>query len=82
MSDDRVWLRHKDHDGAFHCPAEAVEAWADMGWAPGDPPEEHNPVVAENLAAQKAEADRLAAEAKATKTSRKGGADDTTTKEG
>jgi hypothetical protein len=64
----RVWLRHvglegeDGHGGAFECPEEAVADWQAMGWEPGDPPEEHNPVVAENLAAQLAEAERLAAE--------------------
>lgn len=67
MSDERVWLRHvglegeEGHGGAFECPAGAVDDWLAMGWAPGEEPEEHNPVVAENLAAQRAEAERLAA---------------------
>lgn len=63
-----IWLRHvglegeDGHGGAFLCPAGAVDDWKAMGWEPGDAPEEHNPVVAENLAAQRAEAERLAAE--------------------
>lgn len=69
MTDDRVWLRHKDHEGAWHAPAGAVEAWAEMGWVPGDPPAEENPVVAELLAAQRA----AAADAATPKSSRKGG---------
>lgn len=73
MSDDRVWLRHKDHGDPFHCPAGAVEAWAEMGWVPGAPPEEDNPVVAENLAAQAA----AAAVTADTKPRRKGGTDTT-----
>jgi hypothetical protein len=63
MSGDRVWLRHTEHGGAFHAPAEAVEAWAAMGWVPGEPPEEHNPAVAENLAAQAAAEREAAAQA-------------------
>lgn len=51
--DERVWLRHKDHGGTWHAPAGAAEAFADMGWEPGEPAEEFNPVVAENLAAQR-----------------------------
>lgn len=80
--DARVWLRHvglageEGHGGAFACPAGAVDEWRAMGWEPGDPPEDPNPVVAENIAAQQAEAARVAAEAKP-KTSRKGGADTT-----
>jgi len=64
MSDERVWLTHPEHGGSFHCPAEAVEAWAEMGWEPAEsPPEEHNPVIAENLAARAAE-EQARAEAK------------------
>lgn len=86
-SDERVWLRHvglageDGHGGVFACPAGAVDEWRAMGWEPADgPPEEPNPVVAENVAAQLAEAQRLAAQAQAapaSKTSRKGGADTT-----
>ena len=75
MSDDRVWLRHKDHDGAWLAPAGVVDAWAEMGWVPGDPPEEHNPVTAEMLAAQQAAAEQQAAPT--TKASRKSGTDTT-----
>ena len=79
MSDDRVWLRHKEHGDYWHAPAGAVDAWADMGWEPSDPPAEPvSPVVAENLAAQAAAAAEVAAADKATKTSRKSGTDTTT----
>jgi len=55
MSDERVWLRHTEHGGAFHAPVGAVEAWAQMGWVPGEPPPpEPDPAVVENLAAQAA----------------------------
>lgn len=51
MSDERVWLRHKDHGGFFDCPAGAVDDWADVGWEPTDErPVEVNPAVAERLA--------------------------------
>ena len=53
MSDERVWLRHKDTGHFFHCPAAAVGDWTtpDMGWEPTDErPEEVNPVTAEHLA--------------------------------
>lgn len=79
-----VWLRHvglageDGHGGAFLCPDEAVADWRAMGWEPGDPPEEPNPVVAENIAAQQAEADRLAAEAKPAKSKTWSKADTTT----
>jgi hypothetical protein len=70
MSDERVWLRHvglageDGHGEAFLCPAGAVDDWRAMGWEVTDePPEDPNPVVAENLAAQQAEAERLTAEA-------------------
>lgn len=55
MSVERVWLRHAEHGGYFHCPAGAVDDWLAQGWAVADgPPEEHNPVIAENLAARAA----------------------------
>lgn len=73
MSDERVWLRHKEHGGAWFAPGGAVGAFAEMGWEPGEPLEELNPVVAENLAAQAA-AEFYGANA-TTKTSRKSGAD-------
>lgn len=83
-----VWLQHvglpgeDGHGGAFQCPEGAVQEWMAMGWEPCDPPEEHNPVIAENIAAQQAAAEEAAAEAKAAKTSRKGGNADTTPQEG
>lgn len=52
MSDERVWLRHGETGGYFHCPAEAVDAWRELGWEPSDAPEEPNPVTAELLAWQ------------------------------
>jgi len=63
-ADERQWLRHGEHGGYFHCPAEAVADYVDLGWkAVDDGPVEISPVVAENLAAQ--EAARVAAEAAA-----------------
>jgi hypothetical protein len=89
--DEYVWLRHvglpgeDGHGAAFKCPVGAAADWKAMGWEPGDPPEEHNPVVAENLAAQQAAAEQAAADAKAakaaTKASRNSGTD-TTPQEG
>lgn len=64
MSEDRVWLTHPEHGGHFECPAGAVEAWTspELGWVPAESaPEEHNPVIAEALAAR-AEAERVTAE--------------------
>jgi hypothetical protein len=67
-----VWLRHvglpgeEGHGGAFLCPEGAVEDWKAMGWEPGAAPEEPNPVIAENVAAQQAaaqERERLEKEA-------------------
>ena len=59
MSDDRVWLRHKDTGHFWECPAGAVDDWRGMGWEPTDErPALHNPVVAERLAW---EAEQLAA---------------------
>jgi hypothetical protein len=66
VSDERVWLRNAEHGGTFHCPADAVEHWRAMGWEPCDAPEEHNPVTAELVAAQRAaEQDRARAEQEA-----------------
>jgi hypothetical protein len=80
--DERVWLKHTEHGGYFHCPADAVGEWAAMGWEPTDAPPEENPVVAEMLAAQQAAAEQAAADEKAakaaTRASRKSGADDVT----
>jgi hypothetical protein len=80
MSDERVWLRHTEHGGYFHCPAAAVKDWTTpvMGWAIADvPPEEYNPVLAEALAARKALAEERAqaeqAEKATAKTGRKSG---------
>jgi hypothetical protein len=61
-----IWLRHvglpgeDGHGGAFLCPEGAVADWKAMGWEPGEAPEEPNPVIAENLAAQRAAADERA----------------------
>lgn len=63
MSDERVWLRHKDIERPFHCPVAAVNDWREMGWEPGEPPEEVNPVVAERIAWEAEQ--RAAAEADA-----------------
>ena len=64
-ADERQWLRHGEHGGHFHCPAEAVADYVDLGWESVDEgPVEISPVVAENLAAQEAarlEAERAAA---------------------
>lgn len=81
---ERVWLRNPGTGGYFHCPVAAVEEWTtpDMGWVPaGEPPEEHNPVVAEALAQRQAMAEQAATEEKAAKktSSRKA---DTTPQEG
>lgn len=57
--DERVWLQHPEHGGYFACPAGAVEVWTspEMGWQLADnEPEEHNPVIAENLAAREEQA--------------------------
>lgn len=57
MDDERVWLKHPEHGGYFHCPAGAVEAWTspELGWeVADDEPEEPNPVIAELLAARAA----------------------------
>lgn len=50
MSEERAWLRHSEHLGYFHCPADAVEEFQKLGWEPSGPPEEHNPVTAERTA--------------------------------
>lgn len=62
MSDERVWLTHPEHGGHFHCPAGAVADWTtSQGWVLADsPPEEHNPVIAENLAARRAQEQQAA----------------------
>ena len=49
--DDRIWLHHAESDGYWHAPVEAVEQWAELGWAPCDaPPAEPNPTTAEYVA--------------------------------
>jgi hypothetical protein len=56
MADERVWLHNSETGGYFHCPAEAVEDWAE--WeaerAPeqGQPPEEpEEPAQQESITA-------------------------------
>lgn len=80
MSDERVWLRHKETGHLWECPAGAVDGWTtpELGWEVTDErPVEYNPVVAHLLAAQ---AEREARAAATTKSSRKTA--DTTTQEG
>lgn len=43
----RIWLRHPDTGGFFHCPADALDQWLGMGWQMSDPPPQDNPAVAE-----------------------------------
>ena len=72
MSDERVWLRHKETGHLWECPVGAVDAWTapELGWEVTDErPTEHNPVVAELLAWQ---AQRQAAQ-QPTKASAKSG---------
>jgi hypothetical protein len=48
---DFVWLKHKEHGGYFHSPADAVGDMADLGWEPSDPPPPQiEATVAEQLA--------------------------------
>jgi hypothetical protein len=57
LSEQRVWLRHAETGHLFECPTAAVDDWAALGWAPTDErPVEVNPVVAERLAWQAAQA--------------------------
>lgn len=80
MADERVWLHHPETGGYFHCPAEAVEAWREMGWEPSDPPEEINPAIAPRIAWEReqaavteaADAPRKATTTKSTKSARRG----------
>lgn len=61
MSDERIWLRHKETGHFWQCPAEAVEDWTtgDLGWeVTNERPEEPNPVVAEHLAWRRALAEQ------------------------
>jgi hypothetical protein len=74
---EMVWLHNPTTGGYFHCPKDAVEQWSEMGWEPADaPPEEPNPVVAERIAWERAQAEaeaeaaRAAEEAKTAKPSR------------
>lgn len=81
MADERVWLKHPEHGGYFACPVEAVEAWTspEMGWqVADDEPVEHNPVIAEALAAR-AEAELAEAEQAGEKKPRKAAKATTTT---
>lgn len=44
--DERVWLTHPEMPGsAWHCPVDAVDAWAERGWIPGDAPVPVNPTT-------------------------------------
>jgi hypothetical protein len=74
VSDERVWLRHPETGGAFHCPSAAVDDWAGMGWVPGDPPQEVNPALVDRLALERElaerSAEREAAEKQAAKTAK------------
>jgi hypothetical protein len=69
MSGEHVWLRHPKTGGYFHCPAEAVGDWLDMGWERSDAPAaEPSPVVAEHLAWRAKQAEQI----KPTKAARRG----------
>jgi hypothetical protein len=76
-----VWMRHvglpgeEGHGNPAQFDEAAVDDWRAMGWEPCEAPEEFNPVVAENLAAQKAAAEEAVKADK--KPSRKGGTDTT-----
>lgn len=52
--DERVWLRHPDTGGAFHCPVAALNAWMALGWERGEAPVEVNPAIAERVAFEQA----------------------------
>lgn len=84
-----VWLEHvgiggeDGHGGKFLCPAAAVGAWRAMGWEPAaEPPEEENPVVAENVAAQLAAAEEAERETERKKPKKSGGSAKDTTNSG
>jgi hypothetical protein len=48
--DERIWLKHKETGGFFHCPVGAVEAFATGGWEPTDErPPEPNAAIAERI---------------------------------
>src|SRR5690349_12025579 len=38
-----VWVRHPDIEQPAKLPAQTLEGWAAMGWAPGLPPEPASP---------------------------------------
>lgn len=62
--DERVWLVHPGTGGYFYCPAGAAAEWCTQGWEPTDtPPAEPNPVVAERIAWESAQASLAANEA-------------------
>jgi hypothetical protein len=63
VADERIWLRHPETGGYFHCPAEAVEHWTELGYEPSDAPPEVNPVVAERVAQEQELAAQAAARA-------------------
>lgn len=64
MPDERVWLT-REIDGAvrhWHCPADAVEAWVEMGWQPCEaPPEPVDPAIAHLVEARRQAADEQTA---------------------
>lgn len=62
--DERIWLKHKETGGYFHCPPGVVDTFKDLGWEPADePPPEPDPVVAERIAYEKQLAEEAAAAA-------------------
>ena len=68
VADERTWLRHKDTGHFFHCPAEAVPEFAELGWEPTDErPAEPNPMVAERIAWEAEQAAQRAAAEQAAK---------------
>lgn len=64
VADERVWLSQNidGTDRYFHCPADAAEAWAEMGWQPSDaPPEPVDPAIAHLVEARRRAAEEAAA---------------------
>lgn len=48
--DERIWLKHKETGGYFHCPVGAIEAFEAKGWGLTDErPAELNAAISERI---------------------------------
>jgi hypothetical protein len=69
MKSTHAWVRHAETGGYWRCPVGALEAMAEKGWQPSDPPAPRSPATADALAWRAAQ---QAAQPKPTKTAARG----------